>query len=98
MTLLAPFKSSVPAWSEANVWIVGASTGIGAATAKALLEAGAHVVLSARSRDQLVAVSAGFDSATVLPLDAPTIHTFASLHAGSAGLKGASHFIGAIPG
>jgi short-subunit dehydrogenase len=69
MTWLAPFNPALPAWSEANVWIVGASSGIGAATARTLLEAGARVALSARSRDQLVAVAAGFDHATVVPLD-----------------------------
>jgi short-subunit dehydrogenase len=69
MGLLSPFNPPLPAWNEANVWIVGASSGIGAATARALLAAGARVVLSARSREQLAAVGAGSRNATVLPLD-----------------------------
>ncbi len=69
MGLLAPFNPPLPAWRDATVWIVGASTGIGAATARLLLQAGARVVLSARSRDKLLEVARGFDAATVLPLD-----------------------------
>jgi short-subunit dehydrogenase len=67
--LLAPFNPPLPSWNDANVWIVGASSGIGAATARELLDAGARVVLSARSRDGLAEVAAGYDNATVLPLD-----------------------------
>jgi NAD(P)-dependent dehydrogenase (short-subunit alcohol dehydrogenase family) len=40
-------------WGDQYVWIVGASTGIGAATARLLLEKGAHVALSARRREAL---------------------------------------------
>jgi NAD(P)-dependent dehydrogenase (short-subunit alcohol dehydrogenase family) len=40
-------------WRDQYVWIIGASTGIGAATAAALLARGAHVALSARRQDAL---------------------------------------------
>ena len=33
---------ALPPWRDSNVWIIGASTGIGAATARALLAAGAR--------------------------------------------------------
>jgi len=72
--VLAPLNPPLPPWSEACVWIVGASSGIGAATARALLNAGAHVVLSARSKEQLAAVASGYGNATVVPLDITDAH------------------------
>ena len=51
------------------MWVVGASSGIGAALAQALLQAGARVVLSARSASGLAQVAAGHPLAEVLPLD-----------------------------
>jgi short-subunit dehydrogenase len=69
MGVLAPLNPPLPPWAQARVWVIGASTGIGAATAKALLAAGAHVALSARSEDTLRAVAANHPNAAVLPLD-----------------------------
>jgi short-subunit dehydrogenase len=69
MGLLAPLNPPLPAWAEARVWVIGASTGIGAATARALLAAGAHVALSARSADKLRAVAGASANARVEPLD-----------------------------
>ena len=39
----------IAAWKDRRVWLVGASTGIGAALAQALLARGAKVAVSARS-------------------------------------------------
>lgn len=50
-------------------WIVGASEGLGRALAQGLHEAGASLVLSARSAQRLTELAAGFGSAQVLPLD-----------------------------
>lgn len=50
-----------------NVWVVGASSGIGAAVAGELLRRGARVAISARRADALDAVSAG--RMTVVPVD-----------------------------
>ena len=59
----------LPAWPDCRVWIIGASTGIGAATARALLDAGARVALSARRADALADVAQDHTNATVVPLD-----------------------------
>ncbi len=69
MGLFAPLNPPLPAWPEARVWVIGASTGIGAATAKLLLDAGARVALSARSAEKLRDVAAGHVNAIVEPLD-----------------------------
>lgn len=57
-------------WQNQRVWIVGASSGIGAALAHRLLELGARVALSARRTADLERVARGFESrALVLRLD-----------------------------
>ena len=55
-------------WSGRRVWLVGASSGIGAALAQALAQRGARLALSARSVDKLAALGNG--DAIVLPCDA----------------------------
>ena len=64
-----PLNPPLPVWPDARVWVIGASTGIGAATANMLLDAGARVALSARSADKLRAVAAERANAVVEPLD-----------------------------
>jgi short-subunit dehydrogenase len=70
---LAPLNPPPPPWREARVWVIGASYGIGASLAQALLAAGARVALSARSEDKLrdVAGAANLASgaARIEPLD-----------------------------
>jgi NADP-dependent 3-hydroxy acid dehydrogenase YdfG len=56
-------------WRGVRVWVVGASTGIGAATARHLLSLGARVALSARNETALQQLAAGSDNAMILPLD-----------------------------
>jgi short-subunit dehydrogenase len=56
-------------WRGVRVWVVGASTGIGAATAQHLLSLGARVALSARNETALKQLAAGSDNAMILPLD-----------------------------
>jgi short-subunit dehydrogenase len=69
MGLFAPLNPPLPAWPDARVWVIGASTGIGAATAKTLLDAGARVALSARSANKLRDVADECANAAVEPLD-----------------------------
>jgi len=44
----APMNQPIQNWQGRRVWLVGASSGIGLACAKALQAAGAHVHVSAR--------------------------------------------------
>ena len=50
-----------------TIWVVGASSGIGAALADELLRRGARVAISARRKDELEEVAAG--RMTVVPVD-----------------------------
>ncbi|HEY5310730.1 MAG TPA: SDR family NAD(P)-dependent oxidoreductase, partial [Casimicrobiaceae bacterium] len=69
MGCFGPLNPPLPDWPEARVWVIGASTGIGAATATLLLQAGARVALSARSADKLASLAAGHTHALTEPLD-----------------------------
>ena len=57
-------------WNGRTVWLVGASTGIGRATASALHAQGARVVVSARNAGALAAFVDAHPGAQALPLDA----------------------------
>ena len=61
-------------WNGKRVWVVGASTGIGQATAELLHALGATLVLSARSAGKLQNAVAGMTRAIAVPLDV-TDHT-----------------------
>lgn len=67
----------IRSWKGQRVWVIGASTGIGAAVARELINAGARVALSARSRGRLDAIAEATD-AIVAPLD---VTDRASVHA-----------------
>jgi NAD(P)-dependent dehydrogenase (short-subunit alcohol dehydrogenase family) len=56
-------------WQGRTVWLLGASTGIGRATASRLHALGAKVVVSARSADALLAFANAHPGALVMPLD-----------------------------
>lgn len=68
----------IPSWAGQRVWVIGASYGIGAAVARRLLDAGARVALSARSRDKLRAVASDAPNALIAPLDTTDV---AQVHA-----------------
>jgi NAD(P)-dependent dehydrogenase (short-subunit alcohol dehydrogenase family) len=59
----------LPDWSQRLAWVVGASSGIGRATAAALHARGARVVVSARKAAALQAFVEQHPGAVALPLD-----------------------------
>ncbi|WP_159880777.1 SDR family NAD(P)-dependent oxidoreductase [Aquitalea sp.] len=65
----APPNTPIRSWPGQRVWLIGASSGIGAALARHLLEKGADVVLSARRQAALRQVAAGHAHAQVLVHD-----------------------------
>ena len=56
-------------FAEQAVWITGASSGIGAAMARALTKQGARLVLSGRNEAALAEVAADCGDALVLPFE-----------------------------
>jgi short-subunit dehydrogenase len=65
-----PHNLPINDWRGKTVWLVGASSGIGRATAHALHAKGAKVIVSARSQEALNTFAAEHPGATVLAMDA----------------------------
>ena len=65
-----PLNTPVQDWRGKTVWMVGASTGIGRATAALLHARGARVIVSARNQGALDAFVAEHPGAIGVPLDA----------------------------
>jgi len=65
-----PLNPRITDWTGRTVWLVGASTGIGRATAEKLHGLGARVVVSARSAEVLAQFTAAHPGSLALPLDA----------------------------
>ena len=70
MSLLTPLNPRMADWSGKTVWMIGASTGIGRATASALHARGARVVVSARKRQALEDFVTEHPGSVALELDA----------------------------
>jgi NADP-dependent 3-hydroxy acid dehydrogenase YdfG len=85
-----PLNATLRDWRGLRVWLVGASTGIGAALVAPLAQAGAKVAVSARSADKLAAVTNGLANTIVLPLDvtdhAATLAAYQSIDAAWGGV------------
>ena len=64
-----PLNPPLHDWSGRWVWIVGASSGIGRATASALHAQGARVIVSARQADALEAFTREHEGSVAMPLD-----------------------------
>lgn len=60
---------ALPAWPRCTVWLIGASSGIGRATAAALHALGAQVIVSARDARALDAFVHQHPGSLALPLD-----------------------------
>lgn len=71
-------------WRGQRVWLIGASSGIGEATARLLMQRGARVALTSRNRDALTALAG--DSAQVAVAD---VTDRASLQAAFEGVRAA---------
>lgn len=67
-------------WHGKRVWVVGASSGIGAALARALLARGARVAVSGRRVAALASVVAGHPQGLPLPMDATCPHEWVDAH------------------
>jgi NAD(P)-dependent dehydrogenase (short-subunit alcohol dehydrogenase family) len=65
-----PLNPKIASWTGRTVWLVGASTGIGRATAELLHARGARVIVSARSAAPLEAFVAQHPGAESIVLDA----------------------------
>lgn len=68
-TFLSPLNPPQVDWAGKTVWIVGASSGIGEATAAALHALGARVVVSARNAQSLAAFVDAHPGSQALALD-----------------------------
>ena len=69
MSWFGPLNPPMRDWQGRSVWLVGASTGIGRATASMLHGQGARVFVSARGAQALCAFAAEHPGAVALPLD-----------------------------
>jgi NAD(P)-dependent dehydrogenase (short-subunit alcohol dehydrogenase family) len=64
-----PYNPPLKNWRGKTVWLVGASSGIGLATAQALHKQGATVVVSARDANALNEFASSHPGSVALPLD-----------------------------
>lgn len=71
----------IPTWRDRRVWILGASSGIGAGLARELAARGARVAVSARRRDLLDELAATLPGGLALPCDALDAEQLAAAHA-----------------
>lgn len=67
--LFGPLNPPLPGWAGQRVWVIGASTGIGAAIARELLARGARVALSARNHEALAQAAGSHAASLLAPLD-----------------------------
>lgn len=80
---MANLNAKISDWRSQRVWVIGASSGIGAAFAQHLLKLGATVAVSARREAELQQVVAGVpvERVKVLPFDAANAEAMQAAHA-----------------
>jgi len=74
--MMGPLNPPVTNWHGKRVWLIGASSGIGAALAQTLLEAGAWVTVSARRQETLQHVAQPYAHAHVVAFDAADLNAW----------------------
>ncbi|QLG87505.1 SDR family NAD(P)-dependent oxidoreductase [Chitinibacter bivalviorum] len=79
--MFSSLNTPIADWGAQRVWLIGASSGIGAALAKQMLNAGAEVVISARRLPQLQQVAADYQKAHIVPLDVSDQAAWAAAYA-----------------
>lgn len=79
--MFASLNPKLQHWQGKKVWIIGASSGIGAALARELLRQGAELALSARSEAGLQETAQGHANAILLPMDATQSYEWREAHA-----------------
>jgi NAD(P)-dependent dehydrogenase (short-subunit alcohol dehydrogenase family) len=92
-----PFNSPIKDWHGKTVWLLGASSGIGRATASALHAKGARVIVSARNASALNEFVAQHLGAIAMPLDASdpaAVRAACAAIVGSGGLDHAMYCAG----
>jgi NAD(P)-dependent dehydrogenase (short-subunit alcohol dehydrogenase family) len=92
-----PLNTPITHWPGKTVWLVGASTGIGRATASLLHAHGARVIVSARRPEALSSFVAEHPGAVALPLDstdAQAVQRAAHSVLGMGRLDGLAYFAG----
>ena len=70
-----PLNLPMQDWRDRSVWVVGASSGIGRATAEALLQAGARVAVSSRQEAPLQSLAQQYADAWVVPADVTSLES-----------------------
>lgn len=77
---MSPLNRPIREWAGQHVWVIGASSGIGAALAEEVLLAGARVALSARRGDRLDAIASAHPQAIAVPFDILDHQAWADCH------------------
>lgn len=67
--IFGPMNTPVQDWKGKRIWMIGASSGIGAALARQALANGASVAISARRVDALQEVAGAYGNAMIVPFD-----------------------------